>query len=426
MQSFAKPMMNFTRPDRLVNRRTQTRRQRRKRTATVGLVIAALLTTVIAPCLPGDARAAPQDAAAGTVGWGNSPSPPRTFFGVNTNRTRRTPDLLVDWLSELGVGFARQGFSMAGINPQCLPLSRAAEWSWSGFDNRLDQYRKHDIKVVLIALQFGAPPCATGGDANPQALIDTPQRYSDYVEAITRRALSRYPGGVIAVELGNEPDSPGFWRTQGAYKHRRHSADAYFAYMAPAARAAARVRSEARQTFSILNGGYAGSAQDLQWWESLLTQPGFGSLVDGLNVHIYPWAGASAPQQAPGSNDIHMIDQEAAIARAARLGDKPFWITEIGIQAAHTCRWAGDEQRQADLLKGVFDKFTASSAPRVSGVAWFTIQDDFADRPAAAKGDCYAIQGLGLIDDQGRKRPAFFAYKDLISRSVRAAEGKPK
>lgn len=356
------------------------------------------------------------------LGGRNAPSPSKAFFGVNTNRTRKTPDLLADWLGELGVGFARQGLSMSGVNPKCLPVSRAANWSWFAFDDRLDQYKKRNIKVVLIALQYGAPTCATLGNADPFALMDSPQRYADYVEAITRHAVSRYPGGVIAVELGNEPDSPGFWRTKGAYKHRRHNADAYFAYMAPAARAAARVRSETRQPFAVLNGGYANSGQDLEWWRSLLSQPGFGSLVDGLNVHIYPWAGVSAAQQAPGSNDIRMIDREAAIARAAHLGNKPFWITEIGVQASATCRWGVSEQRQAELLKGILEKFATSSAPKVSGIAWFTIQDDLADRRAAANGDCYAIQGLGLIDDEGRKRPSFFMYKDIIAKSARKAD----
>jgi hypothetical protein len=343
----------------------------------------------------------------------------RSFYGVNTNASPNVPIVVAGWAKQLGVGFVRLGWGSIGSNPQCKSLAELDQWSWKAIDMRIDAYQKVGVGVLLVPLQFTTPACANGGSSDTRAIMDTPERYGEYVEGLVSHVTQRNPGAVIAVELGNEPDVDHFWITASGKPHPSKDASAYFAYLKAGSQAVRRVEKRSGHKIIVMNAGFG--AANMDWWRSLMHQPGMNELVDALNVHIYPWAGPPPAHQPPAHNSFDDYTAEIEAARAAGLGHKPFWITELGVQSSPTCPWSVDEQTHAKLLNDSVEFFARQQKPTVAAVALFSIQDDTRDRtkanPRNPLGNCYLLQGLGLIDDRGRPRPAFSAYAERIAES---------
>lgn len=347
----------------------------------------------------------------------------RLFYGVNNNSSPNSPTVVAEWAKELGVGFVRMGWGSAGPNPQCKPLVLSDQWHWQAFDAKIDAYQRAGLKVLLVPLQFTTSPCGNGGSTDPRAILDSPERYGEYVEGLVGHVMARNPGVVIAVELGNEPDVGHFWVTADRRRAPKpDDATAYFKYLEAGSLAVRRVEARTGQKVVVMNGGFG--VANMAWWRSLVRQPGLGDLVDALSVHLYPWAGPPPAMQPPAHNSFDDYFAEVSAAQQAGLGDKPIWVTELGLQSSPSCPWAVDEVTQAVLLENSVEFFAKQTAPRVAAVSLFTIQDDIRDRPKLNPLDpvsnCYILQGLGLRDDSGRARPAFAAFvKRIANRSPR-------
>ena len=336
------------------------------------------------------------------------------MVGVNANASPQSPETIAGWAKDLGVAFVRQGWGSAGANPRCKPLAELDQWEWRAFDQKMDAYQSAGLKVLLIPLQFTTPACANGGSPDNQQIMYTPELYGEYVEGLLRHVLARNSGLITAVELGNEPDVDHFWRSSNrANFMRAGDASAYFAYLKAGALAARRAEQATGQRVEILNAGYG--MADLNWWRNLVNQPGLGQLVDAINVHVYPWAGPPPAEQPQGHNSMTTYAAEMDAIKNAGLGDKPVWVTELGLQVSANCPFATDEATEAVTLRNMMVFLNDQAVPRVQAVAWFTLQDDSRVREGLKPGDCYSDQGLGLIDDSGRKRPAFYALEKWIA-----------
>lgn len=332
------------------------------------------------------------------------------MVGVNANSSPQAPATISGWSRDLGVGFVRQGWSSADINPYCKPESEYEDWQWKYFDQKMDAYQSDGLKILLVPLQFNTAACGNGGSRDTRLILDSPERYGEYVEGVLRHVFRRNPGLVIAVELGNEPDVDHFWLTPNSESALKpNDATAYYGFLKAGSSAAVTAERATGQHVVVMNGGYG--MANLGWWKDLIHKPGLGDLVDALSIHIYPWAGAPPAAQPPEHNSMETVLAEMEIVRNSAVAGKPIWITELGLQVSPNCPWAIDENGEADSLVNLMNYFNRKTEDNIRAVAWFTLQDDNRVRDNVKLGDCYASQGLGLIDDSGRKRPAYFALK---------------
>lgn len=162
--------------------------------------------------------------------------------------------------------------------------------------------------------------------------------------------------------------------------------------------------------------------------------------LDGLAYHPYPQEiiRSELPTPTPGSDtpasqvppvpdpayEVDLIDQRLDEVRAvlAEIGDPnvPFWITEIGYNAAFQQQNA---TLQADFLRRLFDVigerddiahifwFKYEDFPPAEGPnaqKWGTVRIPFVDDPTCAGGACYETAGYPTL-----LRPAFWVYREL-------------
>ncbi len=154
--------------------------------------------------------------------------------------------------------------------------------------------------------------------------------------------------------------------------------------------------------------------------------------ADALGYHPYP---AEIRLAAPVDEEVARIDarldsvrgrlREALAASAPAAAEIPFWITEVGYNAAYLRQ---NSAEQAEFLRAVFRQMAAR--PDVARVFWFKYEDfppasgpnaqqwgivriPFSEDPRCPGGACYAPDGEPAV-----RRGAFFALRELAGLPV--------
>ena len=287
----------------------------------------------------------------------------------------------VDLLGELGVRHVRTGISWADY-------FRPDGSAWYAFQMEA----LADFEVLLSV--WHTPPSIALGDtpASPPARL---QDYADFIDRVIQEHGDRFAD----LELWNEPNNRLKWDFERFDPEWR-----MFAEMI--GMAAHWARQCGRRT--VLGGMIPVDPH----WLRLVAGHGALESIDVVAIHGFPgmwWP--DAPNWDWYGHWHGWADKIETIAREA--GDRPVWVTETGLA---TCDVHTGRPERFDLQE---ERLEAAAAAPTERVYWYCLEDLDPERSA--------IEGfhvdeneyhLGLVDWQGRKKPAWFAMVDLLSRKA--------
>jgi hypothetical protein len=301
------------------------------------------------------------------------------------------------------------------------PADRA--YDWRPYDRVVLEAEQANAEVAFTI--FGTPPWANGGRPPNRAPRD-PERLEDFAYAAATRYSGSYEraDGTVLPRVRfwiawNEPNIPlGLvpqWRRVG----RRWVIDSARAYAqicnaiyegvhfsllkgqkvacgvtAPRGNNAPRRKRPSVSPLAFLRAMKAAGART---FDAYAHQPYYGSPRE------------SPSTRPPGPHAITLANIDRLVREVTRLyGRKRIWITEYGYETdppdfSFGVSW----DLQAKYLTRAFG--IARLHPRIDLMLWFLVQDE------------YRIEGWqsGLISDDGRRKPAFAAFRQ-VSRRARA------
>lgn len=290
----------------------------------------------------------------------------------------------VDLLHELGVRHVRTGVSWADFH-----RPRGAEW----YRHQMGALAEFD---VLLSVWHTPPSRAEGGEcASP------PRRLADYADFIEQLA-QELGDGFSRFELWNEPNNRYKWDFE------RYDPDwSKFGEMICRAGRAARRAGKP----SVLGGMIPVDPH----WLNLMESYGVLEHVDAVAIHAFPgmwWD--DQPNWEWHSHWKGWQAKFAAITPHAR--GLPVWVTETGLAT-----WDVELRRPArhSMQRERLEKAAAAPAERMY---WYSLIDLDPRRDA--------IEGfhvdeneyhLGLVTFDGRKKPAWWTFRDLLGGRADAA-----
>ena len=303
-------------------------------------------------------------------------------FGLNTHLATRYPDpssmsIPADVVKNAGIGWAREDIQWFRVQP------KPGMFDWTFTDAAFRELIKRDIQIVGV---LGYPPgWATpySGDLASQPSFYAPDTklFDAYVQAVVKR-YGRY---VKYWEIWNEPDNPLFWQP----------APDPSAYATLLKATAVTIRS-IDPSAQILLGGI--NPFDTRFLEQIALDGAWDSF-DILAIH--PYVDPIRPEAAgigAAADSVRTL--------AARFGQKPLWVTEIGWASGrsdHDSVGLGDEQQQADYLVRAMVLLWRAGIERIF---WYTLKDD--------PGNPYGLVAYGDgRADFSRMKPAYYALGTL-------------
>jgi polysaccharide biosynthesis protein PslG len=310
-------------------------------------------------------------------------------FGLNTHLATRYSDLSsmyipADVVAQSGAGWAREDIHWYRIQPD------PATWDWSFTDAAVRELVARNIKIVGV---LGHPPgWATPYGGDPSSGVSfyapDPQRFAAFASAV----VQRYSRSIQHWEIWNEPDNPLFWKP-------KPDAAAYAELLRLSSEAIRRADSQAQ----ILIGGINPYNTEFL---SGVAAAGVWSSFDILSLHPY------VDPATPESGNL-LASTDAVATLAARLGEKPIWVTEIGWASGSSDRdpaGTANEQTQANNLVRALLLLWRAGAERIF---WYALKDD-TNNP-------YGLVALGTGSaDYSVLKPAFNAFRTLNRQLARA------
>lgn len=344
-----------------------------------------VLTAFVSACaLADDDKAAP----ASNRRFGDS-------IGLNVKFVQGQPLGELTSLTELKVRWVRENIWWSDIEP--------APGRYVGFSSNLKRqlafYRKHDIGFVAL-LGIG------NGRAYP-ATADDPKRPFN-AEAFGRFALAvahmlRSEGVRFVLELGNEPHNSGLPKAFGGAWNGKAPSPWVDQYVRMVAEAVRQVKAF-DPSIKLL------SDDDMWIVHYWFLQAGLPRELDGFAIHPY----AEFPETTAVAHDtdwtqpFQVVDRDRSFESAVRrlrdagrekLGRTPeVWITEWGwpVGPGPFKKFVSEETLAAYLPRA----FVLAAAAGTEVLCWFSSQDTV-DGP------------MGLIDNKGRRRPGYHAFKTM-------------
>ena len=263
--------------------------------------------------------------------------------------------------------------------------------------------------IRVLPFVYGTPAWLAPDPARPPLESATARgAWSSFL----RQLIERYgPGGefwdgragalpIRRWQIWNEPNFRLFWAP--------HPVPRQYAQLLRLAAGAIRGADPGAQ---IVLGGVAPVAGGLLPWvylRRLYRVPGVERDFDFVAVH---------PYSIRVGNTIAQVRLAREAIEAAGDAATPILVTELGVASSGTIPspFVLGEAGQAEYLRGAFSALLAKRrAWRVAGVDWFTWRDG-----VEADIHCGFCQGAGLVDLDGRAKPAWYAYKAAVRTGVR-------
>jgi hypothetical protein len=288
-------------------------------------------------------------------------------------------------LREAGIAHLRTSFGWDAIEPA------PGRYDWRVPDMVIEEAGRagiHVLPYVAYTPAWAARPGAGEPYARPP---EDPARYGDFM----RRAAARYAGRVASWELWNEPDNRQYWTGDAAD----------FARLLAAGSRGVRA-GDPRAT--VVLGGIAG---DLSFLEALFAKEHAAPLVDAVNLHAYYETWNPDPlEHLPA-----YIGRAHGIVTSYGEGE-PLWMAEVGsssappaasrVSAWYRARYVDEHtpRFQADALARTITLLLATE--RISLITWYRLRDLPPGEPGIGDEN---NRSLGLLDAEGRPKPAFAA-----------------
>ena len=325
-----------------------------------------------------------------------APRVPAGFFGVHV-RSLQGGDYGA--MRRAGVGLVRTGFSYSVVRPQ--PLSG---YDWSTFDAYVAGTAEQGIDLLPVV--YGTPPWMpfVGGVsilAEPLA-----SEWQRYLTAL----VDRYGSGgkfwtlhpevpyhpVRYWQIWNEPNSFVNWSEPSPRQ-----------YGELLARSAATIHA-ADPTARVVSAGVVAQPLDditepgADYLRRMFRSPAAASAADVIALHPYT--------KGPGSM-TKLIRQTRKTMTRAGLGRTPIWITEVGwASGGPASPFTVDSQGQAERIRAALEIFHRRRKELgLQGVIYF----NWRDAPVYAGGQDFFGLHTGLLDINGRPKPALDAYRSV-------------
>ncbi len=260
----------------------------------------------------------------------------------------------VKMAAEAGVGWAKQQFAWAEIEPQ--PGAAAAE-DWGKWDDIVDLCARHNIQV--IARLDRTPDWAHQSNPHLGAPPDDFTTYGDFV----RRFVQHYRGRVRYIQVWNEPNLSREWGNQPvdpaayvellkvAYQAAKSADPNVVVLSAPLAITLGEPHPEP---------GKWSAMSDLQFLEEMY-QAGAAAYFDILSVNAF---GMDRPPEDPADPDVlnfQRVTLQRKIMEEHGDGGKAVWFNEYGWNAAPASfpdskliwKRVSEEEQAAYTLRGI-------------------------------------------------------------------------
>ena len=308
---------------------------------------------------------------------------------------------------DVGARYLRCAFTWNAIEK----AQRQYDWPfWDRLVNAAERAGNGLIPYVAYTPEWAA---LVKQDFWTQPPLD-PQLYADFMY----QAALRYRGRIHAWEIWNEPDNREYWRGSAAE----------FARMVELASVAIRRADPA--AVLVLGGMSLGPSE---FFQSLIREQHVDRYVDVIATHGYPeswgqlrterqyreWITAMQALIGEGGMGVDFWTNEMGYAD---YRFKPNQASKYGVSIAygyeHTANFAATSLFKAETI--------ALASGKVSLTGWYRI-DDFTAAETRL-GDDGVNYHLGLLDAQGRRKPAYFALKffrrvfDQPTRTIRAED----
>ncbi|GBC85695.1 Beta-xylosidase [bacterium HR11] len=312
-------------------------------------------------------------------GPGPGPGPADNPWGVSNGAGFPSPltSQAFELAAQAGIGFVRFAMGQGRVEPQ-PGVQNYAIW---------DAVISRAVALGLRPLvQIGWPPpwnSTAPPGAGEDAIFYPPKSESAWRDFVAR-TVARYPD-VLYWEFWNEPDLLGAWRGTPAQ---------YAYWLGVTARAVRGANPRAK----VVLGGLAlgGQRLDPNFLEDILGDPQYpaGPNFDVMNFHVY-----RPERMGPGMDYVR-----STLARFG-AGDKPIWVTETGYPSDPTEQWDPRYRGPEGQAQWLRDHLPYLRSLGAAKVFWFKLHD--ADNDSG-------IRTYGLLDSDGRPKPAYDAYRDLI------------
>ena len=271
----------------------------------------------------------------------------------------------LDAAKKLGATAVRLGVTWPLLQPSAHDAWDAA--FVRAADGIIAAARDRGLAVDLMI--GGGTPCWAARERHCKIASIGPPRKPATFGAMADRVARRWGAALAAVELGNEPNNPGFWK--GTVKDYVSMACAGYRAIEQAAP-------------NVVVGAPALALADATWLRSFYAAGG-GACLDVVTVHPYSirFTGAGAGfldplDDRPLDEIVYSFRQglEALHGEMLRAGDvRPLWITEFGYASCPVlngfcapdtdiARWDAEAYDQATLW------------PWVGAMVYFSLRDD--------------------------------------------------
>lgn len=283
----------------------------------------------------------------------------------------------VELIKDLGVSIIRLDFAWPEIE------TKKGRYNFEKIDRIVCLCRKNGIQILGV---LGYSPPWSGKKWNEP--VTNAELLKEFITAVVKR----YPQ-ITHWEFWNEPDSKTYWQPQDEMKTYTSLLKIVYPAM-----------KSANPRAQLLMGGL--TSEGFYAFKRILAQGG-GEYFDIVNIHPF-----TDPLRKNSVKDIgYKLNHIRKELKKYGLRKK-IWITEIGCPGKKdttSCWWwigrCTSEKEQADFLKEAFAYLTAQED--VEKVFWAFFQDT---RNHFRSGVDY----FGLVRKDFSKKPAFYAYKNLI------------
>ena len=290
---------------------------------------------------------------------------------------------------------------------------RVGTFRWRFLDRRVLAAAR--AGAVPTAMVFGAPDQFGPGAPPPTASAAELSAWLDFLAALVHRygpggeLLATHPGTapVRRWQIWNEPNLTAFWGgaspEPGEYVRLLDASSERIRALDPAATIVSAGLSPAAQGLDPLR--FLAGMYDR--WEALGADPSFDELA------LHPYANSVAASR-------RAIERAIALARRRQGEAPPISIAEIawGSAGRPGMLLAGSPQSQADKLNRALDLFERRATDwKLTSVYWYSLRD----LPSDVDG-CGFCDFTGLLDADGKPKPAWRAFREQLNQRVNADE----
>jgi hypothetical protein len=285
----------------------------------------------------------------------------------------------------------------------------ATTYNWLPFDNIVAGLNKYGLKGLGI-IDYTPSWARLVGCSNSQCAPASPQLFANFSRAVVERYA---PMGMHTWEIWNEPNLVQFWKPRpNPSLYSTLLQDAYLSIKAEDSSA------------TVLVGGLSDTSTEhgnisMRDFLSALYNDHTKGFFDAVAVHPYTYP--SPPSSTGSSNGWAQLSALHTIMASHGDGNKLIWITEYGaptngpgeMASSGTATPGGgvdhvSTQLQAKMVTDAVELYETYSW--MGPFFWYSYQD-------VGISSTTNENFFGLVDANGNKKPAYYAYQQAIQSS---------